>query len=129
MHKKILFAVGLVLAVVSCVLPTMLTFVTCGLLAVWTGLAYWGAGVVYTRRPPRIEYMVGIRAYSYVMVLATLICYAMALPLALKTFEGPMLFLSLGLMAATTGFVFGWLAGVLKHCIADTLLQEAIECD
>lgn len=129
MHKKILFAVGLALVAASCLLPTMLTFVTCGLLAAWMGLAYCGAGVLFTRRPPRIEYMVGIRAYAYVMVLATLISYGMALPLALKTFEGPMLFLAFGLMAGTTGFVFGWLAGVLKHCIADTLLQEASDCE
>jgi hypothetical protein len=125
MHKKILFAVGLTLVAVSAALPATLTFASCGLLAVMTGVGYFGMGAVLKRRPLRVEYADEIRAFTYAAVLGTVINFGIIIPVCLKTFTGTGLYMTFGMMAATTGFVFGWLACVLKHSPAQDELQEA----
>lgn len=125
MYKKILFAVGLALLAVSAALPSTLTFASCGLLAVMTGVGYFGMDALFTRRPPRVVYMGAIRSFTYIAVLGTVINFGIIVPVCLKTFTGTGLYVTFGMMATTTGFVFGWLACVLKHCGPQVEMQQA----
>ena len=115
MHKAFLISVALFLLVIAVRVPSALSLMACGLLAVVMVAVYFG---MYARLEPRArehpQNVALFRTFSIGALVGTLVTYALVLPVALHILTGVTLFVGFALMAATTGFCCGGVACAIR---------------